>query len=569
MGGILVRYRGKYHVRPANPRIDREIVIVGGPGEAREGDTVTVDIRDWGRGGRYVYGAIGRVFGEASEHDPGIVSIMLAHGLPFDFPSEVIEEAETIAERNPLDRLSGRSDGRALHAFTIDPEDAHDYDDALSLENLGGDRWRVGMHIADVSHYVRPGSAIDREALRRGTSVYLVDRAVPMLPGLLTGDICSLMPGEDRPAVSVFVLLDGEGRLRETELRETIIHSQARLTYDEAQGILEGRMESKFESLAEDLRKLHELSRCLHRRRVGRGSLDFDRPEPLVILDDEGHPVDVRRVDPLDSHGLIEEFMVLANEVVAELLTEKQIPLIYRVHEAPSEDELEDLERCLQGLGWTPAWRTSGISPGSFQRILDDARGRKEEHIVNYLVLRSMKRALYSAQNKGHFGLAASRYTHFTSPIRRYPDLVVHRQLKALLHDEQPPLTSEETEHLVEISAQASERERAADLAEWESVDLKVVDFMAERTGERYSGTISGFASAGFFVLLDSYYIEGMVPLRDLEDDFYEFIDESYHLRGRRTGRIFSLGDRVTVQVAGVSRMRREIDFRLLGHEAV
>jgi ribonuclease R len=566
IGGVLVRSRGHCLVRPANPRIDRDVVVVGGPGEAKEGDTVAVEILDWGRGGRRIQGTITRVFGDPSTHDPGIVSIILENGLPFDFPTEVLEAARSIAEEAREDDLPGRLDRRDLPLFTIDPADAHDYDDGLSLERIGRGRWRVGIHIADVSHFVRPGSPVDLEARRRGTSVYLVDRAIPMLPERLSGEVCSLLPGEQRPAVSVFVDIGRDGTIHGTKISETVVRSRARLTYDRAQRILEGGDDPEAGAFREDLRRLHALSRELHRARAERGSLDFDRPEPRVILDDEGVPVEVHRVDPLDSHRLIEEFMVLANRIVTEALTGAGVPLIYRVHEAPSAEDLEPLERCLAGLGRTPPWRASGISPGALQQVLDGCRSRGEKHLLSHLVLRSMKRALYSGRNRGHFGLAVPLYAHFTSPIRRYPDLFVHRQLKAHLRGQRPPVPEAEEGLLEEIAVHAVERERAADRAEWDSVDLKIVQFMENRLGEVFPGMVSGFASAGFFVLLDAFPVEGMVLLRDLEDDFYEFIDEEWRLRGRRTGRTFSLGDRVRIEVARADRFRREIDFRLLDH---
>jgi ribonuclease R len=297
-----------------------------------------------------------------------------------------------------------------------------------------------------------------------------------------------------------------------------------------------------------------------------KGSLDFDRPEAHVVLDDQGLPLDVRKVIQLGSHRLIEEFMVLANETVAGVLSGARFPLIYRVHERPSSTDLLKLEEALARLGIRAGWRKEGITPRAFQGILEDARGRKEEALVIDLVLRSMKRAIYSVTNVGHFGLASERYTHFTSPIRRYPDLTVHRQVKAWIRSEQPPYLEGEEDRLKEIADLSTERERIADQAEWDSIDLKTVQYMESRIGEAFSGTISRLLAIGFFVLLDSPFIEGMVLLRDLVGDYYDFIEEEYVIRGRRTGRTFKIGDRVKVQVVRTDRRRREIDFRLLGH---
>ncbi len=567
IAGRLARDRGRYIVKPGNPRIDREVVIDGEVKDAEEGELVTVNVREWGKSGHYVYGTLDRVYRDASDTDVDMLSIILEHGLPLDFPAEVLDEAGEIVATIDPGEIDARKDCRHLNTFTIDPVDAHDFDDALSIEKLDGDLWRVGVHIADVSHYVRIGSELDREAMRRGNSVYLVDRAIPMLPGPLSGDICSLRPDEDRLTMSVFAVLDREGEIHSKEIRETVIRSRSRLTYDRAQAIIDGRTGETDERLSDDIRELFWLSRILRGRRLERGSLDFDRPESFVVLNDDGLPVDIRKVTQLDSHRLIEEFMVLANEIVAGILQEAGVRTIFRIHEAPSETDLEDLERFLLRFGHSPAWRQEGIVPAAFQKILRSVRGKREEGIIVNLTLRSMKRAVYSVDNRGHFGLSTDLYTHFTSPIRRCTDITVHRQLKALLRSLEPPYPGDAGNGLATIAGNATETERVADLAEWDSVDLKKVQFMERHLGEIFEGTIGGFLPFGFFVLLDAYFVEGMVALRDLGDDYYDFHEDAFAIVGRRTGRTFSLGDRVKVQVARTSRERREIDFFLTEHE--
>ena len=556
--GRLARYRGKYLVRPHNPKIDREAVLLGDMKGIKEGDIVTVKVTDWGRGERFVRGTAERVFSNLPPGEADILSILLEYDLPLEFPEEVREEAERISGEIDEGEVAGRLDCRSLRTFTIDPVDARDYDDALSVEPLDGGRWRVGIHIADVAHYVKIGSAIDREALRRGTSVYLVDRAIPMLPERLSGDLCSLRPGEDRLTRSVFVELDREGRVHGSEMRETIIRSCSRLTYDEAQAIIDETERPAIHGLEEDLFALFQLSEARARRRMEEGSLAFDRPEAFIIFNEKGVPLDVRKAIQLASHRLVEQFMVLANRLVAIRLEEAGVPLIFRIHERPSEEDLEILEERLRNLGLGAPWRKSGIAPGAFQRILQSVRGKKEEPLVIELVLRSMKRARYSVENPGHFGLALDRYSHFTSPIRRYPDLTVHRQVEALLSGGKPAYSREGSGGLREISEGVTERERIADQAEWDSIDLKKVQFMEERLGEVFTGTISNLIPVGLFVLLDEFFIEGMVAFRTLDDDRYDLIEEHFLVRGQRTGRTFRIGDRVLVQVARADRLRRQ-----------
>lgn len=548
-------------VVPEDRKLVRDFFVPpGAEGGAAEGDVVVVDVTFWGDGHRGPAGEVVRVLGRFDEPGVDVLAVLYGHGLPDDFPPEVEEEARAIQERGIGDEdLRGRQDLRDTLVFTIDPRDAKDHDDALSITALDGG-WEVGVHIADVSHYVREGSALDREALRRATSVYLVDRVVPMLPEALSADLCSLKQGRDRLALSLFLVLDEDARLREHRLARTVIRSRHALAYEDAQAVLEGRVSVDVET-DEALRALQALSRKLQERRHARGSLDFDLPETRVVLGEEGEPVDIQRVMRLESHRLIEDFMLLANETVAERATRAKLPFLFRVHAPPESDRREQLRDFLATFGYRIG--RDGVRPKDLQRVLARAEGRPEEALVSTVVLRSMKRAEYSPKALGHFGLAAEHYTHFTSPIRRYPDLMVHRLLGLAVLDAMR-IPAELAGTLEDVARHASERERVADEAQRDSVSLKKVEFMERHLGDDFEGTISGVTSFGFFVLLDRFFVEGLVHISSLEDDYYLYVEEQYALVGERTRRRFQLGERVRVQVAAVNREDRKIDFALL-----
>ena len=486
------------------------------------------------------------------------------HELPVDFPADVEETATELQRRGiQAEDLEGRKDLREDLVFTIDPVDAKDHDDALSIRAVENGHWEVGIHIADVSFYVREGTTLDAEALRRGTSVYLVDRTIPMLPHALSSDLCSLLPGQDRMAVSLMVQLDGEAVPVRHRLVRSVIRSRHKLTYEQAQGVIEGRGSIDGET---DQAILHlvELSRKMRAHRLERGSLDFDLPEARVILNAVGEPTDIQKVERLESHRLIEDFMLLANETIARNSARKRVSFIYRIHEPPDQDRLEQLKGFAEPFGHRLSNRKTP-TPKDIQNLLSAIRGRPEEKLLSTVVLRSMKQARYSEQNLGHFGLAARYYTHFTSPIRRYPDLVAHRlALRAFLDVEDP--TESTVALLPDIARIASERERVAVDAERDSIELKKVEFMERHLGSEFAGTISGVAQFGLFVLLDEFYVEGLVHVSSLEADYYNFHEEQYALVGEHSGYQFRLGDRVRVQVAAVNREERKIDFVLIQH---
>ncbi|MBT8395761.1 MAG: VacB/RNase II family 3'-5' exoribonuclease, partial [Gemmatimonadetes bacterium] len=435
-----------------------------------------------------------------------------------------------------------------------------DHDDALSIEARPDGAWEVGIHIADVSYYVEKGGALDLEALRRGTSVYLVDRVVPMLPHVLSSDLCSLRPDVDRAAVSLFVVLGPDGAARSHRFERTRIRSRHRLDYGQVQEVLSGQGHID-ERTDRDLRTLADLAGALRKKRVGRGSLDFDLPEARVILGSDGAPVDIQKVVQLESHRLIEDFMLLANETVAREAAKKKLPIPFRIHEPPAADRLEELRRFLGTLGY-PIGKKS-VRAKDLQHVLNKVEGRPEAALISTVILRSMARARYQPKNLGHFGLGADTYTHFTSPIRRYPDLMLHRVVIRAFVEGKPIPRSWGGDALAQASERSTVREELATEAERDSVALKKAEFMERHLGEDFTGTVSGVTAFGIFVLLDEYFVEGLVHVNSLMDDYYLLREEEYALVGERTGRRFRLGDPLRIQVSKVNRLERKIDFVL------
>jgi ribonuclease R len=554
-------------VVPEDTRLARDIFVApGDEGGAQDGDVVVVRITHWGREHLGPAGQVEQVLGRPRDPGVDVLAVIHGHGLETEFPRAAADEAAEIraAGITPADRQA-RVDLRARLVFTIDPADAKDYDDALSLMPAGDGLWEVGVHIADVSHYVREAGALDAEALRRGTSTYLVDRVIPMLPHELSSDLCSLRPDEDRLALSVLVRIDEHGVVQGERLVRSVIRSRHRLSYEAAQGVLDGETSIDAETDAA-LQALLRISRVLRRRRAERGSIDFDLPEARVLLNAAGEPTDIQRVPRLDTHRLIEDFMLLANETLARRAAKARIPFVYRVHEPPDEAKLEALRELAATFGHRLG--RGRVRPADLRSLLAALDGRPEHALLSTATLRSMKQARYSSENLGHFGLAASEYTHFTSPIRRYPDLVVHRLAARHFIDREPPAGGE-AERLAEIARLSSERERIAMSAERESIEMKKVEFMERHVEAEFDGTISSVTAFGFFVLLDAFFVEGLVHVSFLEDDFYDFIEERFALIGQRHRRQFRLGDRVRVRVRRVDREERRIDFELVSGGAV
>ncbi len=560
--GTFRASRGFGVVHPRNRRLSREILVAkGDEADATEGDVVVARITTFGSGKMGPMGRVETVLGKFSDPGVDVLSVIHDHGLPGAFPDSVVEAARDAVVRRRKEGGEHRTDRRDLHVFTIDPADAKDHDDGLSVRPVGSDSWEVGIHIADVSHFVRPGDAVDLEAFKRGTSVYLVDRVIPMLPHELSTDACSLLPDADRFALSVFALLDTQGRVRDARFERTEIRSRHKLSYEMAQAVLDGEQDIDPET-NEALRTLAKLAETLREKRKERGSLDFDIPEAKVLLGEAGKPVSIRQVERLKTHRLVEAFMLLANEIIAHQAGQRRLPILYRVHEPPSTDKMRDLRQFLGGLGYrVPKGK---IPQNDLQGILKQVEGRPEEKLVSTVILRSMSRARYSVKNLGHYGLASDWYTHFTSPIRRYPDLWLHRVVTHTLIEGPSVPEDWAGPGLTEKAERCSVRERVAEAAERESVALKKVEYMERHLGDEFDGTVSGVTSFGIFVLLDEVFVEGLVHVNSMADDYYIFHQDKYLLVGERSHRTFRLGDRLRIRVARIDKEELFIDFVIL-----
>ncbi|MDN5348509.1 MAG: ribonuclease [Clostridia bacterium] len=558
-------------VVPDDPRLFQDIFIPSEEtGGARHKDKVVVEITRWPERRRNPEGRVVEVLGASDAPGVDILSVVKKYGLKTEFPPEVLEEARLLKDGIAPEEVERRRDLRSWRLVTIDGADAKDLDDAVSLERLPNGNYRLGVHIADVSHYVREGSALDREAFERGTSVYLLDRVLPMLPPRLSNNLCSLNAGEDRLALSVVMEVDTHGEVRDYEIFPSIIRVQERMTYETVRRILvdeDPELLQRYAHLVGDFHLMAELCHILYRRRMRRGAIDFNFPEAKVILDEAGKPVGIIRMERSIAEQIIEEFMILANETVATHLHALDAPCVYRVHEEPAMDKLEELNNFLRRLGYFLKYNRQGrISPRLFQGLLKKVEGRPEERLVNTVLLRSLMHARYAPDCLGHFGLASKYYCHFTSPIRRYPDLVVHRILKELL--EKGPFSPRREAALASLaeraSQKASEREKAAEEAEREVLDLKKVEFMQRHVGDVFKGIVSGVVNYGFFVELENT-VEGLVHISTIPDDYYHFNEEDLTLVGEHTGRTFRIGQEVEVQVSRVNVNSRQIDFELVG----
>jgi ribonuclease R len=562
---------GAWWLVPYDPKSGLDVAIRD-PGAGRDGDWVVATVEPTptkGGGSGPPRGRILEVLGPSTE--PGVdVQVALAHyRIPEAFSEEALAEAEALpAEPDPR-HFEGRRDLRGDLLVTIDGPTARDFDDAVSVEELSGGRHRVGVHIADVSHYVAEGSALDLDAYHRGTSVYFPDRAVPMLPERLSNGLCSLRPHVPRLALSVFLVLDRDGEVVEKEFASTVIESKRRLTYDEVRRVLEEPAPGdadEYGPLLGLFERLRTVARTLNAKRAERGSLDFDLPEGDVILDTDGYMVGISARERHVAHRIIEEMMIAANEAVAEELDEREVPALYRVHDLPSPERLEELQETLQHFGFKIRGDFHDLPPAELQRVLREVEGRPQEEFVNNLVLRTLKRAAYEVECLGHYALASTYYTHFTSPIRRYPDLVVHRQLRRLatLGPKRARRESAEAflpERLPVVAEHTSVTERRAERAERDVLQWKKVLFLAEHVGDRFRGIITGVQPFGFFVRLEPELVDGLVAIRTLEDDFYVFEPETHRLVGDNRGRVFQLGDEVEVILEAVDYLRRGLNL--------
>lgn len=569
--GTLEKGRHYHLVVPDERRLTPSIMVPRkGLGRARDGEKVVVEITAWPQHRRPPEGRVIERLGMPEDPGVDVEAIIRSFGLPGEFPGKALREAETLPDRVLEEELEGREDLRGLPVVTIDGEDAKDLDDAVSLEKVDG-RWRLGVHIADVAYYVREGSALDREAAHRGCSIYLVDRVIPMLPPRLSNGICSLNPRVDRLTLSVFMDFDPGGKPLNYRIAPSVIRTRERMTYSVVNRLLKGEggeLRERYADLLPYFRWMEELCLILRGRRMRQGSLDFEFPEEKVVVDEGGRPVEIKRLERTIADQIIEEFMLACNRTVAEHFFRAEVPFLYRVHEEPEEEKMIYLKELLGSLGLGLRWRAgSKIHPRDLQGVLRQAEGRREERLVNMVVLRSLKQARYSATNLAHFGLGFKYYTHFTSPIRRYPDLVVHRIVRATLGGGMRAggglparMEARLRRSLPGVAGHSSERERLAQEAERETVNLKKAQYMRERLGEVYDGFIAGVTPYGLYVELDNT-VEGLLHVSNLTDDFYYFDEKRYALVGERTRRLYRLGDPIRVQVARVNVEERLIDF--------
>ena len=549
----------------------------------KQGDKAVVQITEWPSNSKSPIGKVIDILGRKGENNAEMHGILAEYGLPYRYPKNVEDAAERLSPDITPEEIARREDFREVTTFTIDPHDAKDFDDALSIRHLEGEWWEVGVHIADVSHYVTEGSIIDREAEKRATSVYLVDRTIPMLPERLCNFICSLRPDEEKLAYSTIFVINEKGDIKDWHLAHTVIRSNRRFTYEEVQYTLERNREASSEDLTQpgehpeplpegaplegeyvqELVTLNRLAKTLRAKRFKDGSIGFDRAEVRFEIDEKGHPISTYIKVAKDANKLVEEFMLLANRSVAEMIGrvpkgKKAKTLPYRIHDVPDPEKLEKLSAFIAKFGLKI--RTEGTKTEvskSLNRMLSDVKGQKEEAIVEMVALRAMQKARYSVHNIGHYGLMFQYYTHFTSPIRRYPDTLVHRLLTRYAEGGR----SANANKYEELCEHASAMEQLATQAERASIKYKQVEFMADRLGQEFDGTVSGVTEFGLYVEITENGCEGMIPLRSLLDDYYEFDERNYCLIGRRFRRRYQLGDKVRIRVDRANLDRKQLDF--------
>ena len=552
---------------PDNPRFGQDIFIpVEKSKGAVKGHKVVVEITKYAKDGKSPEGKVVEILGHINDPGTDILSIVRAYDLPMEFSEKIMNQVERVAQSVSEKDCDGRMDLRSVTMVTIDGEDAKDLDDAVSLTR-DGEHYILGVHIADVSNYVQEHSALDKEALKRGTSVYLVDRVIPMLPHALSNGICSLNAGEDRLALSCIMTINSKGEVIDHTIAESVIHVEQRMSYTSVKKILEEKDEAeiqRYKAYVPMFQEMEQLAAILRKKRMKRGSIDFDFPETKVILDEKGKPIDIRPYDRNVATKIIEDFMLIANETVATDYFWQEIPFVYRTHDKPDSEKIKKLSAFINNFGYTMHIGSDEVHPKELQKLLEKIEGSDEEALISRLTLRSMKQARYTTINSGHFGLAASHYCHFTSPIRRYPDLQIHRIIKDNLRgrmDEKKIAHYEAI--LTEVSKHSSETERRAEEAERETVKLKKVEYMEAHIGEIYEGVISGVMEWGVFVELPNT-VEGLIRITELRDDYYIFLQDSYQLIGENSGNTYKLGQKVKVCVEGVDKTMRTIDFSMV-----
>lgn len=551
-------------VIPDNQRLGKDIFIPQGKDMgAVTGHKVVARVTDFGSDRQKPEGVITEIIGHVNDPGTDILSIVKAYGLPEGFPDAVMQQVERIQDEVSSEDMAGRMDLRDWQTVTIDGEDAKDLDDAITLTRAG-DGYRLGVHIADVTNYVTEGSPLDQEALERGTSIYLVDRVIPMLPHKLSNGICSLNQGTDRLALSCIMDIDGKGNVTGHEIAETVICVDRRMTYTAVNAVVTLRDEAvmaEYDGFVEFFDLMKEVADLLREKRRQRGAIDFDFPESKIILDENGKPIEIKPYERNAATKIIEDFMLLANETIAEDYFWQELPFVYRTHDKPDPEKMKRLGTFINNFGYSIRTQNGEVHPKELQKLLDNIEGNDEEALISRLMLRSMKQARYMSVCSGHFGLAAKYYTHFTSPIRRYPDLQIHRIIKENLRG---GLSEKRFHHydkiLQGVSMKCSSLERRAEEAERETIKLKKCEYMSKRIGEVFEGVISGVTNWGFYVELPNT-IEGLVHVNDLHGDYYLFDEERMELRGEKGNKIYKLGQKITIEVAGTDRLAKTIDF--------
>jgi ribonuclease R len=555
-------------VSPFDRRLVMDVHVPRGEERgAAPGEMVTVEITRWPTPARGPLGRVVEVLGNVDAPGVDTTIIIRKYGIEDEHSAEAVQEAERFGTEVRERDVRGRSDFRGVTTVTIDGEHARDFDDAITIERLPNGHYWLGVHIADVSHYVQEGSALDSEAYGRGTSVYFPERAVHMFPSELATGLCSLNPHVDRLVQSCLMEVDRQGNVVRYEMHDGVINSNARMTYTDVNAILtdgDPATIAKYRQLVPQFELMRELFEILNGRRRRRGSIDFDLKEPEVILDDAGMVEEIIAAERNVAHRIIEEFMLLANETVAQHLEDQGVPSLFRVHEEPDSLKVEEFEEFISTLGYSLAAPANALRPRHFQKLVERMKGTPEEKPIAFLMLRTMQKARYDAANLGHFGLAATSYTHFTSPIRRYPDLIVHRVLRESRRAMSDERRAELVEELPEIARHTSERERRADDAERELVQWKKVRFMADKIGDEFDGFITGVAAFGMFVELIDHFVEGLVHVSTMADDYYRFVERAHILRGENTKKVYRLGDKIRVQVVRVDMERRQVDLGIV-----
>jgi len=567
--GTLLESDGHFGIEPDYKKMYLPVEIRD-TNHAELGYKVLVRVKGWADGAEAPWGDVEEIIGKAGVHETEMRALALGQGFSSNFPPGVIQEAKNLEEHGQqlLSEEATKSvaegtrkDFRDVPTCTIDPKDAKDFDDALSIRSLENETYEVGIHIADVSFFVKPGTILDNEAVERATSVYLVDRTIPMLPHILSNDLCSLNQNEDRLAVSAVFTLDKEAQILSKWFGETVIHSDKRFTYEEAQEVLsagEGIMHN-------ELSILHKLSKKIRARRQAKGAVEFDTPEVKIDLDETGKPIAVHLKERKATNLLIEDFMLLANENVAQYLANlttnggPHSKSIYRIHDTPDADRIENLAHLLKVMGYNLHVAAGKVTGAELNRILEEVQGKPEEYLIKMATLRSMSKAIYATKNIGHFGLAFKYYTHFTSPIRRYPDIIVHRLIKG--YTDGPPVTEKNMAKFDELAHHSSEREVGAASAERDSIKMKQVEFLVDRIGEEFGAVISGVTERGLYVELDETHADGMIRIKEIGDDYYEYDEKRYQLVGRRTKKTFQLGNPIRVKLIAARVAEKELDF--------